>query len=61
MKTSKYHHLRKKCVTHLANFIEWLQKSQYAKDTIRADINYTLTFFGMAARSAGQGNGGYLQ
>jgi integrase/recombinase XerD len=44
MRTSKYHHLRKKCVTHLAHFIEWLQKSRYAKDTIRSDSNYTLSF-----------------
>ena len=44
MKESKYKHLRKKCVTQLSGFIEWLQKRQYAKDTIRADSNYTLTF-----------------
>ncbi len=44
MKESKYKHLRKKCVTHLADFITWLQSRQYAKDTIRADSNYTLTF-----------------
>jgi len=44
MKQSKYHHLRKKCVTHLADFIKWLQKGQYAKDTIRSDSNYTLTY-----------------
>jgi integrase/recombinase XerD len=44
MKTSKYHHLRKKCVTQLSDFIAWLQKSQFAKDTIRSDSNYTLTY-----------------
>lgn len=44
MRTSKYHHLRKKCVIHLADFIQWLQKRQYAKDTIRSDSNYTLAY-----------------
>jgi integrase/recombinase XerD len=44
MNKSKYKQERKAYKEEINGFTEWLQKRNYAKDTIRADSNYTASY-----------------
>lgn len=44
MKESKYKQERKAHKEEISDFTEWLQKRNYAKDTIRADSNYAASY-----------------
>ena len=44
MKESKYKQQRKQHQEEISNFTEWLKKRNYAKDTVRADSNYTASY-----------------
>jgi len=48
MKTSKYKSIRTQYKEELEGFEKWLQKKNYATETIRAESNYTALFFNWA-------------
>jgi integrase/recombinase XerD len=54
MKESKYKQGHKAHEEEIGHFTEWLIKRNYAKDTIRADTNYTATFLSWAKQNQTQ-------